>query len=215
MSQIDNPYLNNRKDWNEINGKEKANAAMWRMFALLELIPMILCICGMIYAAQLPDVVPLVFKEDASGGIQVVGIPNRALKVDNGVIANQLAEFVQALRQVPTSDEMRRRNVHRVKMMADPKLFNNQLATMMKDEYSEIGTGEQLINITSILPLDKGLWEIDWVETKNGVISGKYKTTINYTRNQLPTKNAELLLWNFAGIVVKDINISPVIGSQP
>lgn len=211
---IDNPYLNNRKDWNEINGKEKSNAAMWKMFALLQLGVTALAVGGMIYAAQLPDVVPLVFKEDASGGVQVVGIPNKAFQVDNGVIANQLASFVEAVRQVPTSEELRKRNVHLVKMMSSPNLFNNQLVKMLEDEYSAIGSGEQLINITSVLLISQDQWEVSWDETRNGVLSGRYKATIIYNRSQMPTKQAEQLLWNFAGIMISEFNVAPVIGSQ-
>ena len=213
MSEIENPYLNNRKTWNEINGKEKANASMWRMFALLQIIVTALAVGGMIYASQLPDVVPMVFREDASGGVQLVGIPNRILKVDNGMIANQLAIFIEDLRQVPSSDDMRKRYVHQVKMMSTQTLFNKQLRPMLTDEYTSIGSGEQLVEIKTILPMGKNLWEVEWIETRDGAQTGRYKATIEYTRNQIPTKNSEELLWNFSGLMVTDINVHQVIGS--
>jgi type IV secretion system protein TrbF len=209
----ENPYFNNRKDWNEIYGKEKANAAMWRMFGLISMLITVIAVCGIIYASQLPDVVPFLFKEDGSGGITALGVPNTALKVDNRVIANQLATFVEDLRQVPSAEEIRRTYVHRVKMMSTQSLFRNQLAPMLKDEYATIGTGSLNIQITTVFPVSKDTWEIDWTEYKNGTQSGKYKGTLNYTRNSLQVKDPSELIWNPLGIIVKDISINPVIGS--
>jgi len=212
----DNPYLTNRNDWTEIIAKEKAEKVMWRLFALLELIPMTVAICGMIYASQLPDVIPFIFKEDASGGIVALGIPNKEFKADNAAIANQLQEFVVALRQVPGSEAMRKISVHHVKVMSDPMLFRNQLGNMLREEYTALGTGEQLVTINAILPepTDKYTWEIDWTEDKTGGVSAKYKALITYT--QLPRfgKNPVDSRWNPLNIAIKDININQVMGGK-
>ena len=212
-TEIENRYFDNRKDWNEIYGKEKADKVMWRMFALLELIPMVLCIGGMIYASQLPSVVPFLFKEDASGGITALGIPNQVMKVDNRVIANQLSLFVITLRQVPNSIEIRSKYVSRVKAMSTAPLFHNTLAPMLKDEYSSAGTGTVSVQVTTILPIDKNTWQVDWLEYKNGAQSGKFKATINYIRNTAKYKDPSELIWNPLDIIVKDFNVNRVIGS--
>lgn len=213
MSDFNNPYLDNRKDWNEIYAKEKANAAMWRMFGLMSMFISLVAICGMIYVAQLPSVVPFLFKEDGSGGVTALGIPNTELKVDNRVIANQLAFFVEMLRQVPNSDEIRRRYVRHVKMMSSSTLFHNTLAPMLKEEYANIAQGSLHIVVTTVLPIAKDTWQIDWIEYKNGIQSGKFKATINYARTPMQLKDPTELIWNPLGIVVKDININQVIGS--
>ncbi|MBP9777772.1 MAG: hypothetical protein KBD25_01155 [Rickettsiaceae bacterium] len=75
--QIVNPYLDSRNDWNEIYAKEKANAIMWRRFGLLNMLITSVAVIGMIYVAQLPAIVPFLFKEDAAGGITALGIPTR------------------------------------------------------------------------------------------------------------------------------------------
>jgi type IV secretion system protein VirB5 len=212
-TEIENRYFDNRKDWNEIYGKEKADKAMWRMFALLELIPMVLCISGMIYASGLPDVIPFIFKEDASGGITALGIPNKVLKVDNGVVANQLALFIETLRQVPNSTEIRTTYVRHVKMMSTAQLFHNSLVPMIKDQYASIGTGNLSLKITTVLPVSKDTWELDWTEYRNGTAAGKFRAIINITRSQLVLKNPEEMIWNPLGIIVKDITINQVIGS--
>ena len=213
MSELENPYLQNRKDWNEIIGKERMNTSMWRMFALLELIPMILCIAGMIYAAQLPDVIPFLFKEDASGGITALGVPSQEIKVDNRMIANQLSLFIITLRQVPISKEIRSNYVKRVKMMSTASLFTNTLAPMLTDKYLSAGAGAISVAISTVMPVGHNTWEIDWVEYKNGVSAGKFKATINYIRDNIKFKDPTVLIWNPLDIIVKDININQVIGS--
>lgn len=213
MSKIENPYLDNRKVWNEIIGQEKANAVMWRLVAFISMGITTIAVVGIIYAAQLPDVVPFLFKENGAGGITALGIPNTAYRPDNKIIANQLAEYVSALRQVPLADELRRRNVHRVKMMTDNNLFNSQVAQMMREEYADIGSGEQLIDIKTIMPVAKNVWQIDWIEIKNGITTGRYKATVNYVQNPQKFKDPEEMLWNPVGILIKDINVNRVIGS--
>lgn len=212
MSEIENPYLNNRKDWNEVYAKEKANAAMWRMFGLINMCITTLAVGGIIYTAQLPSVVPFLFKEDASGGITALGIPTSELKVDNRILANQLATFIVALRQVPNSNEIRSNYVHQVKMMSSANLFSSSLAPMLKEQYVAMSSGTITIKITTILPIAKDTWEIDWVENKNGVSSSKYKATLNFIRVSVLSKDPYELIWNPLGIIVKDLNINQVIG---
>ncbi|MDQ5921825.1 MAG: type secretion system protein TrbF [Pseudomonadota bacterium] len=211
--EIDNPYLDSRNDWNEIYAKEKVNAIIWRRFGIVSIAITFVAVLGMIYAASLPKTVPFLFKEDASGGITALGIPNQALRIDNRIIANQLAIFIEKLRQVPSSTEMRMNYVRQVKMMSSSNLFNNQLSLMLRDSYANMGDGELVINVTTILPVAKDTWQIDWQEFKNGIAAGKYRATINYARNSTNLNNPKELIWNPVGIIVKDININRVIGS--
>lgn len=213
MSDIQNSYFNNRKDWNAIYDKEKANASMWRMFGFISMLISLFAIGGMIYVAQLPSIVPFIFKEDASGGITALGIPNSEFKVDNRIVANQLAVFVEALRQVPNSDEMKRKYVRQVKMMSTSSLFYNTLAPMLKDTYAVIGQSSLHIVITTILPIEKNIWQIDWIEYKNGIQVGKFKATINYIRTPMQLKEPTELIWNPLGMIIKEVNINQVIGS--
>lgn len=215
-SSDENPYLTSRKDWNEKIGREKASAAMWRMFAFLMFIPVILSIAGMIYASQLPDVVPFIFKEDASGGITPLGLPNTKFRAENRYIANQLSEFIVALREVPSSEGMRKISVHHVKMLADPVLFQKRLGTMLREEYAEVGTNEKLVTIKTILvqPNDKYTWEIDWTELLTGGTPVEYKALINYAQLSSFGTDPTELMWNPLNIVIKDITLNPVMGGS-
>lgn len=213
MNEIESPYLDNRKDWNEIVGKAKADANMWRMFGLINMFITLVSVLGMIYAAQLPDMVPFLFKEDASGGVTALGVPNQIMKVDNRIVANQLSLFVITLRQVPNSVEIRTKYVARVKAMSTAQLFHNTLAPMLKQEYATAGSGTVSVQITTVLPLDTNTWEVDWIEYKNGAPAGKFKATMNYTRNNAKYKDPSELIWNPLDIIIKDFNVNQVIGS--
>ena len=208
----DNPYLNSRKDWNELMGKEKANVVLWRMIAIISNFITLVAVCGVIYTSTLPKLVPYLFKEDASGGITALGIPNTALRVDNRILANQLAIFIQYLRQIPSSTELKRNQVRQVKMMSKPELFQNKLAPMMKDAYASIGSGELNIEIKTILPIAKDTWEISWIENKAGVQTGRFKAVINYSRNTSLLAGPTDLIWNPLAIIVTDISINQDIG---
>ncbi len=212
MTKIENRYLDNQNDWNEINGLYKANAVMWRTIAFISNFITVLAVCGMIYAASLPDIVPVVYREDASGGLTLVGIPNKALKADNGMISNQLRGYIQALREVPLSNALRQRNVHTVKLMTLNTLFSAQIAPMMRDEYANIGMSEQLILIRSAMPISKNIWQVEWDETKDGKKVGRYKANIEFTTLQGNFKDPDERMYNPLGIRITDFNLSSVVG---
>ena len=209
---MENPYLNSRKDWNEMLGKEKTNASMWKLIALLNMLITLVAVCGMIYAAQLPDVVPFIFKEDGSGGLTALGIPNGSIKIDDRVVANQLLTFVEDLRQVPDSNEIRSLYVHRVKMMSTQDLFRNKLSPMYKDAYQNSGGATISTKISSVFPIDKKTWEIDFAEFRGATQTGQYKALIHYVKQSIPTKDPTELMYNPLGILVDDVQINPVIG---
>ncbi len=208
-----NPYLSNRKDWNETTGLWRANAVMWRTVAFIMMGITTLAVLGMIYAAQLPDVVPLVYREDASGGLIMVGIPNRALKPDSGALTNQLSGYIRSIREVPLSEGLRQRNIRLVKRLSTSQLFTNNIAPMMRDEYGIVGMGEQLIDIRSAIPLNNHLWQIDWEEYKNSKPVGRFKANIDFTLTKGDFKDPEARMYNPFGIVVKDVVVSQVMGS--
>ena len=208
-----NIYLNKRKEWNEATGLWRANAVMWRMFAIASLILNFFAVGGMIYAAQLPDVVPMVYREDASGGLTLVGIPNKVLKPDNGAITNQLAAYITAVREVPLSEGLRSRNISIAKQFSSTQVWEANIAPMMLDEYKAVGMGEQLITFKSALPINNHIWQLEWKEYKNGKYTATFKANIDYTVSKGSFKNPDDRMHNPYGIVVKDMVVTQVLGS--
>ena len=213
MDEIDNPYFNNRKGFTDRLDAERANTASWKFIAWFCCVITFFAVLGCIYAANLPDTVPFIFKEDGSGGLTAMGIANEELHVDKQMVANQIDAFLIGLREVPSSVEIKKRYVTRVQMMSTPQLFHNVLAKMLKDSYLKAGNGEVIVNLKSIIPIDKSTWELDWTEADNsGNNLGEYKATLSIELSK-EFKNSSTLVYNPIGLVVTDININKVIGS--
>lgn len=212
-SELDNPYFTNRKGFMDRLDIERANAASWKFIAVFSNFITVLAVIGCIYAANLPNVVPFIFKEDGSGGLTAMGIANQEMHVNQQMIANQIALFVIALREVPTSVDIKKRYVTRVQMMSSTPLFHNVLAKMLKDSYMKAGNNEVVITIKSIIPIAKNTWELNWTESgSNDANLGEYKATISIELSK-EFKNSSSLIYNPIGLVITDININKVIGS--
>ena len=212
-SEIDNPYFNNRKGFTDRLDAERANTASWKFIAWFSNLITLIAVIGCIYAANLPDIVPFIFKEDGSGGLTAMGIASQEMHVNKQMVANQIGAFLIGLREVPTSVEIKKRYVTRVQMMSTQQLFHNVLAKMLKESYLKAGTGEVTITLKSIIPIAKNTWELDWTEAgTNGNSLGEYKATLSIELSK-EFKNSSALIYNPIGLVVTDININKVIGS--
>lgn len=212
-NELENPYFTNRKGFMDRLDAERANTASWKFIAWFSNVITVIAVLGCIYAANLPNVVPFIFKEDGSGGLTAMGIVNQEMHVNQQMVANQIASFIIGLREVPTSVEIKKRYVTRVQMMSTQALFHNVLAKMLKDSYMNAGNNEVLITIKSIIPLSKNTWELSWVENNtNNNNLGEYKATISIELSK-EFKNSSSLIYNPIGLVVTDININKVIGS--
>lgn len=211
--ELENPYFTNRKGFMDRLDSERANTASWKFIALCSNIVTLIAVIGCIYAANLPNVVPFIFKEDGSGGLTAMGIADQEMHVNQQMIANQIASFMVGLREVPTSVDIKKRYVTRVQMMSSQPLFHNVLAKMLKDSYLKAGNNEVFITIKSIIPLSKNTWELNWAEKgSNDTNLGEYKATLSIQLSK-EFKNSSSLIYNPLGLVVTDININKIIGS--
>jgi type IV secretory pathway TrbF-like protein len=209
---IKNPYFTNQKGFQDRLDSERANTATWKHIAWFSSLITLVCVCGVIYLGQLPNVVPFIFKQDGSGGLTALGISNQEMKVNNQMIANQLSIFMISLRQVPVSNDIRSQHVQRVSLMSTPTAFNNILAPMLKQTYVEAGNKEIIVTIKNIFPIQNKSWEVDWSETENGLPRGTYKATLTIERSS-DFKSSEAMVFNPLGLVVTDININKQLGS--
>lgn len=212
-SELENPYFTNRKGFMDRLDTERANTASWKFIAWFSNVVTVIAVVGCIYAANLPNVVPFIFKEDGSGGLTAMGIADQEMHINQKMIANQIASFIIGLREVPTSVDIKKRYVTRVQMMSTQPLFHNVLAKMLKESYTKAGNNEIFVTIKSIIPLSKNTWELNWTETgTNDSKLGEYKATLSIELSK-EFKNSSSLIYNPIGLVITDININKVIGS--
>ena len=213
LNADNNPYFTNQQGYAKTTDSLKAEVASWKHVAWFSNVITLFSVCGMIYAAQLPTVVPMMFKEDASGGITALGLAQQKMHVDNKMIANQLAGFLMALREVPQSKDIKSQFAKRVSFMSTQQLFANKFAPMMIANYKAFGTKEVIVNVTAIMPEKLGLWQIQWTETSQNIELGRYVGLITYEINN-DFKNSEAMISNPLGLVITDININKEIGSE-
>lgn len=215
LENSDNPYLDNQRGYMERLNEERANTATWKHIAWLCCIITIISVCGSIYLATLPDIKPFIFKEDGSGGITALGIAGKELKPTQPMIAASVRSFVVALEQVPASKELRAQNVAKVLNMSTDIGFTNLYAPMLKEKYKTVGTGEVIVNIENILPIQHNSWQIDWTETQKGTAPKSFKGSLTLDTLKPDYKQTtEQILYNPLRLIVTDFTYNENIGEK-
>ena len=209
----DNPYFNDIKGYYDVRSADKINVSMWRIFGLIGLAIGVIGVSGMIYIGSQAKFVPMIFYTDAQGGMQYGGVVTNRLKITQPMLANQLADYIVALRQVPLDVELKSQYMRKVKMMTKEALFNNGLIPVFTERYNSYLGKTLKINVRNTIPISKDTWEITWDEVSNNILIGTFKGMITFTINSTITDTA-ILLYDPLGIVVNDININQEINHQ-
>lgn len=137
-------------------------------------------------------------------------LATRDTEVDKKIVVNQLGLFIQALRQVPASAELREHNIQKVDAMSTVSTFNNVLLPMLKQRYKDSGNKEVAIKITNVVLVQDKSWEIDWNE--NSQPAGSYKAIVTIGHSS-KFKDSAAMAINPLGLVVSDISILEQTGS--
>ncbi len=215
LESSENPYLDNQRGYLDRLNEERANTATWKHIAWISNIITALAVAGSIYLATLPDIKPFIFKEDGSGGITALGIASQELKPTQPMIAASVRGFVIALEQVPASKELRAQNVSRVLNMTTDIGFTNLFAPMLKEKYKAVGTGEVIVQVTNVLPIQKNSWQIDWTETQKGVAPRSFKGSLTLDRLKPDYKQTtEQIFYNPLRLIVTDFTFNENIGER-
>lgn len=215
LEPSDNPYLDNQRGYLDRINAERANTATWKHIAWFSNVITIIAVCGSIYLGSLPDIVPFIFKQDGTGGITALGIANQPMKVNQQMIASQIQNFVIALEQVPSSTELRAQQVRRVVNMTTQNSFANTFAPMITKKYKEVGTGEVLVQITNIIPIQKNSWTVDWIETQNGHQIGTFRGSLTAEHLSEDYKQTtDQMLYNPLKLIVTDFNFNQNVEGQ-
>ena len=211
-STSENPYFGDLKGYLDLRSRDRASAAMWRNIAFILSFIVILAVSGIIYVASLGKYVPMVFYTDTNGAMVFGGIANQKLVITEPMIANQLADYLISLRQLPIDDDLRNEYLRKVKMMTKPSLFDNTLVPQITERYkSNVGQSIK-VKVTNVYPTNSGktTWTVEWNELLNSRVLGSYKAAITMSMDSSIT-DPLILLVDPLGIVVTDINISQEI----
>ena len=206
-----NTYLENieYKGFSDLRAYHIANERSWRLLALVAILAMSFVSAYAIYTINQDKHKVIVFERDSDNNLIALGIAARSLKVDNKLIAHQLAIFINALREVPLDNNLKKRNINIVHKMVLSKL-KNQLDNMLIKSYTD--NHDKVVNviIDRILPLQGNKsWSIHWhEETYNysGELLNKtsYSSIISYIFEN--NTDMETNLINPLGMFINYIN---------
>lgn len=209
-SKAQNSYLYHiaQDGWNDLQAYHIETANAWRVVALFAIVALIIVSGVAMYMVNQDKHKALIFERDSIGNLQALGLATKTLKIDNKIIAHQLANFIIAVREVPQDVTVKRRNINIVHKMADTKL-RNFLDQMFVKRYAQAKDGGVLVGIDNIKPIEGGnSWEIRWHENPStnilGMVVSYWSAIVTFKR--LEVSDADVQLINPAGIFITYFN---------
>jgi type IV secretion system protein VirB5 len=208
--KADNPYFNEIKGYRDLRATDKVSRTIGWVFGVFGLTIGAICCIGMIFIGSKSKFIPMVYIADSHGGLVYSGVATDPLKITQPMLANQLADYIVSLRQIPQDMDLKNQYMRKIKIMSAPDLFSNTIIPMVKDRYMGNVGKTVKVAIRNIIPISKNTWQLDWDEKIGELPDNRFKGTITFTLNPNITDPA-VLLYDPLGIVVNDININQEI----
>ena len=210
LTQSDSYYLD-AKGYVDLRSSDKASTATWRIIAFVLAFITALAVSGLIFIGSQTKFIPMVFYTDSKGAMQYGGVASDHLKITQPMLANQLADYIISLRQIPQDMDLKNQYMRKIKMMSTNELFSNNIIPMIKERYTKnIGVTVK-VTIRNVLPIGQNTWQLDWEEAIDTRLIGKFKGTVTFTINPSIFDPA-ILLYDPLGIVISDVNINQEVG---
>jgi type IV secretory pathway TrbF-like protein len=204
--KVDNVFLKHIEEdhWHDIRVYHIENEIIWRNAAIIMLFMLVSVVIIAMYFVNEDKHKTIVYEKDDRGNLTLLGIANKTFNVDNKIIAQQLASFIVALREVPLDINIRRRNIKLVHSFVDAKLIS-AINKMIIEQYNKVKDDILYIELLSIKPLaGNNSWVISWKEITNKNEISYWSTTVTFNRFDAVDKNIQL--FNPIGLIIKYIN---------
>lgn len=203
-----NPYHNEIKGYLDLRSYDRVTIAAQRNVILILLLIVLSTVIGLIYIGKASKFIPMVFYTDRNGAMVYGGIATEKLDVSEPMIANQLAQYIQGLREVPKDIAIRTEDVRKVKMMSDNEVYNQIATPTFELRYKE-DAPLVYIKIKNVFPISATAYQIDWEEQSNGNVT-RWKSSVSFTLDNEIT-DPKVRLYNPLGILVNGVNINQEI----
>jgi type IV secretion system protein VirB5 len=213
--EIQNPYLNSRRKWDEILGSYIYAKDGWRLMAIVEGVAILALIGGLIAVSMQTKVVPYLveFNEHAE--------PVRVTRADvlAEPTANQtraaLATYVKGSRTVFGDRRAQQVMIDGVYAMTLPDSPAYQAMAEFHREnnpYERSGKEAVEVAINTVSRISDDTWQVEWTETTRQ-LSGRVNDSKvwygAYTVVVVPPTDEKQIFVNPAGIYVKQFTSSP------
>jgi len=214
--EIPNPFNAQDRVWDGLIGEERKAKNTWRLVAFISLTLIVAAICALVWAVNLPKVVPLVITVAPWGETRYIGdvanIGYKNIHVPEVAIQYQLRDFVTKLRSISTDSEVLYQNI---KDCYD-KVTNSggELMTTnvrKEDPFAQVGKQRRTVTIESILRISSESWQVDWLETTIGTGAGiiRFRGLFNV---KLLEPSEKQRIKNPLGIYVDDYDMTNITG---
>ncbi|BDB13981.1 VirB8/TrbF family protein [Acidithiobacillus ferrooxidans] len=212
-----NPYLNARREWDDRQGDALARAHNWKMMAFSAIAVAGIAVFGAIYIGAQSKIQPYVVAIDKMGNPIAMAQPVTGGAINQRIIEAQVASWVWNWRSMLSDPVAQKQLLAQVYAMA-----STQTAAEINPWYKRSWTADAGYvvspHITSILPVSKNTYQVNWTETKykdgqsDGTTSYKGNVTVGIDKKIASTAQASML--NPLGIYVKSITWTKVLSSS-
>ncbi|WP_428946780.1 VirB8/TrbF family protein [Acidithiobacillus ferrooxidans] len=211
-----NPYLNARREWDERYGDALSRAHNWKIMAFGAVAVAGIAVAGIAYIGAQSKIEPMVVAIDKMGNPIAMAQPVTGGAVNQRIIEAQVASWVWNWRSMLSDPIAQKHLLAQVYAMA-----STQTAAEIDPWYKRSWTADAGYvvspHITSILPVSKDTYQVNWSETKykdgqsDGTTHYKGNVTVGIDKKIAGTAQASML--NPLGIYVQSITWTKVLGN--
>ena len=177
-------FLNAQESWNEVFGRAISDKRNWRAMCFVLAIALLFAISGLMWQGSQSKVIPYVVVLDKAGQELHTGIAAKSATTDTKVIKQELGTFIKKNRLTSVDRQLMRQNVAWVyaHMLPNTAALKKLNAHFQKNNPFQMVKKETRLvkRISSILPVTKSTWSIEWEEEARGVSDGEILHTRKY-----------------------------------
>ncbi len=217
MTQIHNPYLAARREWDERYGDLLTRARNWRTLAIVCALLALLATGGMTWLSAHSRIVPFVVLMDHLGRPIASGIADQTTVDDDRLRRVSIMTWVEDLRLVTTDGITQRKAIDHVYAQiasgSEAQTFISEFYRSAQP-FKRAQTETVSVEVNSMLPTSERTIEVDWVETTRDLYGavkatdhwkGSFSVAVN------PPTDERLVRVNPLGIYITNVSWAKVL----
>lgn len=211
---LSSPYLDGRRQWEELMGSIRDSRDRWRLTAIFSLVIVAISVLGITYIGANKEVMPYIVEVDRTGAIlNMAAAKQEDASLKKNVLINQIGVFTKSFRNVVLDAKQQRDNVYQCySYLRENSPAHTKLTNYFRDNDPFKRAQSETVNIevTAPLELQENVYEVEWTEkimdrkTGQTTSSHHYKMVLYFSTSQ--PNNANELMKNPLGLIIKDLN---------
>jgi type IV secretion system protein TrbF len=217
MTELHNPYLAARREWDERYGDLITRARNWRTLSLICALTTLAATGGIVWMSAHSRIVPFVALVDNLGRPLASGIAEQTTVNDDRLKRASILAWVEDLRLVTTDGIAQRKAIDHVYAQI---ASGSEAQTFISEFYRAVPPSKRAhtetvsIEVNSVLPTSDRTFEVDWAETTRDLYGAvkatdRWKGSFSIAVN--PPSEERLARINPLGVYVTDVTWSKVL----